>query len=145
MHMSPFAEALRTLRFQLGLRQQEVSDLAGCDRSYLSALENDLKSAPTAAFLDALIGALQLPEAEANDLRRARERSRRSYAMPVDAPAATYDFVYDLFSKLDRLSAKELKALRAVLEIGDPDAARERASALGARRTRNQASKEEAM
>jgi transcriptional regulator with XRE-family HTH domain len=139
--MSPFAEALRALRFQLGLRQQELSQLAGCDRSYLSALENDLKSAPTATFLDALSGALQLPGAEANDLRRARERSRRSCAMPADAPAATYDLVYDLFSSLDRLCAKELKALKAVLEIGDPIAPLERSPAL----TRNQVSKEEAM
>jgi transcriptional regulator with XRE-family HTH domain len=121
--MSPFAEALRTLRFQLGLRQQELADLADCDRSYLSALETGLKPAASASFVDTLIAALKLSEAEAQELRRARERSRRTYSVAPDSPAEIYDFVFELFARLDRLSAKQTRALKAVLEIADANGA----------------------
>jgi len=42
--VSPFAEALRDLRFSRGVRQQELADMVGCERSYVSALENDVKN-----------------------------------------------------------------------------------------------------
>lgn len=116
--MSPFADALRTLRFKLGLRQQELADLLGCDRSYLSALETDLKHAPSAAFVDTLSAALKLTEADAAALQRARGRSQRAYVVPADTPMQAYDFVYELFACLEGLNALQVQAMRAVLELG---------------------------
>ncbi|QHE83382.1 helix-turn-helix transcriptional regulator [Hydrogenophaga sp. BPS33] len=127
--MSPFSEALRSLRFQLGLRQQELADLVGCDRTYLSALENDQRPAPTIEFLERLIQALALNEEEAEGLRSARSRSRRTYTVPGDSPQATYDFVHDLFTRLDKLTTRHLRALSAVLQISDPHAGRGRSRA----------------
>lgn len=116
--MSPFADALRTLRFKLGLRQQELADLVGCDRSYLSALENDLKHAPSAAFVQQISTALKLPDADAASLEGARARSKRAYVVPADTPMQAYDFVFDLFASLEGLSSLQVQAMRAVLELG---------------------------
>lgn len=116
--MSPFADALRTLRFKLGLRQQELADLVGCDRSYLSALENDLKHAPSATFVGALCTALKLPDADAAALQRARDRSQRAYVVPADTPMQAYDFVFELFACLEGLNSLQVQAMRAVLELG---------------------------
>lgn len=124
--MSPFSEALKFLRFQLGLRQQELADLVGCERTYLSALENDQRPAPSTEFLERLIKALDLSEEEAENLRAARSRSKRTYTVPTDSPRATYEFVHDLFTRLDKLTAWHLHALSVVLQIGDPQAERGR-------------------
>lgn len=118
--MSPFAEALRTIRVDHALRQQELAELLGCDRSYLSALENDAKPPPRPAFVETLISVLQLPPEAADAIRRARERSRRRYALPGEMPEQTYAFVHELFRRLDRLNPRQVSALHAVLEIADP-------------------------
>lgn len=117
--MSPFSLALRNLRFQLGLRQHDLSELTGCDRGYVSALETGLKPAPSSAFVDNLIAALELSQVQAEELHHARARSRRTYSVAPDSSAEIYDFVYSLFTQLDRLSATQVHALRAVLQIGD--------------------------
>jgi transcriptional regulator with XRE-family HTH domain len=116
--VSPFADALRNLRFKLGLRQQALADLVGCDRSYLSALENDLKHAPSAAFVQTLGAALKLSDADVAGLQRARERSQRAYVVPADTPMQAYDFVYELFACLEGLNSLQVQAMRAVLELG---------------------------
>lgn len=116
--MSPFADALRTLRFKHGLRQQELADLVGCDRSYLSAVENDLKRAPSATFVRTVSSALKLSEADAAGLQRARDRSQRAYVVPADTPMQAYDFVFELFACLEGLSSLQVQAMRAVLELG---------------------------
>ena len=117
--MSPFADALRTLRFRRGLRQQELADLVGCDRSYLSALENDLKHAASDTLVRELSSALELPDGEASALATARERSRRTYVVPADTPMQGYDLVYELFDRLEGLSELQIQAMRAVLQMGD--------------------------
>lgn len=116
--MSPFADALRRARFRKGLRQQDLADLLGCERSYVSALENDLKLAPPADFVNRLNKHLELTEPEANELQQARARSRRRYEVPVDVPPLAFEFLYELFSKLDRLSEPHLVALSATLRLG---------------------------
>lgn len=118
--MSPFAAALRAIRFERGLNQQDVANLVGCDRSYLSALENDQRAAPTEPFLEGLISGLNLGDEEADALRRARQCSRRSYTLPDDAAKAVYIFTHELFLRLDRLTGRDLAALTAVLKLTDP-------------------------
>lgn len=118
--MSPFADALRTLRFKLGLRQQELADMVGFDRSYLSALENDLKYAPSAGFVQCLSSALKLQEADIVTLQNARERSQRAYVVPADTPLQTYEFIFELFASLEGLNTLQIQAMRAVLELGQP-------------------------
>ena len=95
--MSPFAISLRKIRFARGLRQQEFADLVGCERSYVSALENDIKQ----------------------ELREARAKSRRRYEVPPESPDQVYEFVYELFARLESLSVLQLQGLRTILELGD--------------------------
>ena len=116
--MSPFADTLRSLRFRRGLRQQDLAELLDCDRSYLSALENDLKHPPSAAFVHELSSALSLSDEEAAALEGARARSRRHYVVPADTPMQTYEFVFQLFARLEGLSALQIQAMCAVLQLG---------------------------
>lgn len=115
--MTPFALALKTLRFRKGLRQQVVADRAGCDRGHLSGLENDLKPAPSPEFLERLILAMHLSEEEADALRIARVKSRRNYTLPSGLPEEAYELAYRLFVRLDALSASHVRALIEVLGI----------------------------
>lgn len=131
--MTPFALALKTLRFRKGLRQQVVAARAGCDRGHLSALENDIKPAPTSEFLERLILAMDLSEEEADELRTARTKSRRSYTVPSGLPEEAYELAHELFSKLDSLSSSHVRALIEVLGI-------QYAGAAGQKRTRRSAS-----
>jgi transcriptional regulator with XRE-family HTH domain len=117
--MSPFAEALRQLRFDRGVRQYELADRVGCERSYVSAIENDLKQAPGSAFVDKVCAVLQLDEAESASLHQARRRSRRGYSVPAQAPKGVYEFAYEFFTRLDSLSALQLQSLMITLQLGD--------------------------
>jgi transcriptional regulator with XRE-family HTH domain len=124
--MSPFAETLRRLRFELGLKQQDIAEVAGCDRSYLSAIENDLRPAPSAKFIDVLIRAMRLSDTDAEKLRGAQRASAHVYRVPREAPADVYLLVNELFSKMDTLSAGHVAAIRAVLGIGGAELDRAR-------------------
>lgn len=117
--MSPFADALRQLRFARGMRQQELADRVGCERSYISAVENDVKQAPAAAFVDKVCAVLQLDEAESAVLHQARQRSSRRYSLPADAPKEAYEFASEFFSRMERLSALQLRGLMTILQLGD--------------------------
>jgi transcriptional regulator with XRE-family HTH domain len=112
---SPFAMKFRELRYQRGMRQHELADRMGFKRSYVSALENDLKNAPTEEFLEAACSALQLSESEANALRQAHLASQRRYAVPEDVSPETFEFIAELFARLDTLNAEGVKALRQML------------------------------
>ena len=96
-----------------------MADKIGCKRSYVSALENDIKRAPPEAFVQAICDALQLPELETEALHEARRKSRRQYAIPPDATGEIYEFVDELFAKLERLSELQLHGMRAWLAVGD--------------------------
>lgn len=117
--MSPFAQALRQLRYLGGLRQQELADLIGCERSYISALENDIKQAPPEAFVEALCKVLALTDHDAAMLRRARQKSRRHYSVPADASTQAYELAHELFTRLDRLNTLQIQGLMAILQLGD--------------------------
>lgn len=117
--MSPFAEALRQLRFARGMRQQELADLVGCERSYVSAVENDIKQAPGTAFVDKVCALLQLDETESAALHLARRRSRRRYSLPPEAPKEAYEFAAEFFARIERLSALQLHGLMTILQLGD--------------------------
>ena len=117
--MSPFADALRQLRFARGMRQQELADRVGCERSYVSAIENDIKQAPAAAFVDRVCSVLELGEVESTVLHQARQRSRRRYSLPAEAPKEAYEFASEFFSRMERLSALQLQGLMTILQLGD--------------------------
>jgi len=146
--MSPFADALRQLRFARGMRQQELADRVGCERSYVSAIENDVKQAPVAAFVDMVCEVLQLDETESTALHQARRRSRRRHSIPPHAPKEAYEFASEFFTRLDRLSALQLQGLMTILQLGDLPKALDQPAVEGRIRRRDrrpQQQKEDAM
>lgn len=62
-HISKLGQKLKTLRKKRGLRQSELADLAGINRSYLSNLENG-HSSPTIEVLDRIARGLELSLAD---------------------------------------------------------------------------------
>jgi transcriptional regulator with XRE-family HTH domain len=101
------------------MRQQELADRVGCERSYVSALENDVKQAPGTAFVNHVCGALQLNDAEAEALRQACAKSRRKYSVPPHLPKEAYEVTFELFARLERLNALQFQGLMTVLRLGD--------------------------
>lgn len=118
--MSPLADALRDLRYRKGLRQQELADIIGCERSYLSALENDQKRLASDELVDRIATKLELSADEADWLRSARARSKRVYVVAPDTPRQGYDVAYALFERLEGLSELQVQAIQAVLQMVDP-------------------------
>lgn len=120
--MSPFAEELRRLRVAHGLRQVELAARLGCEQSYLSALENDLKQAPPAQFVHDLGRAVELTGEELDRLERARLRSARRYQVPSAAPQEFYEVAFKLFSKAEELGSRKLNVLSEILDFQDESA-----------------------
>ena len=121
--LSPFANALRETRFSKGLRQQDLADLLGCERTYISSIENDLKQVPPSDFVDRLVSALDLSPDEGAALHKDRLRSRRRFVLPSDVPPAAFHLVHDLFEKVEQLSERQVQAISLVLKLGDGRAA----------------------
>jgi transcriptional regulator with XRE-family HTH domain len=144
--MSPFAIALRNLRFGRGLSQDHLAAAVGCQRTYVSGLENDNHVAPPAAFVARIRDALPLSEQEYAALEGARLRSRRSYQVPEDSAPAVYELVYELFSRLDQLTGPMVEALTKVLQLSEQPPPLPRLPAGRVlRRDRREATKEETM
>ena len=117
--MSPFAEALRQVRFVRGLRQQELAERVGCERSYVSALENDAKQAPSLEFVSSICEVLRLDGEEAAALHGARSKSRRRYSVPAESPKEAYEVASEFFARIEHLSALQLQGLMTILLLGD--------------------------
>ncbi|HWI83485.1 helix-turn-helix transcriptional regulator [Ramlibacter sp.] len=118
--MSPFAETLRALRVSRGLRQDELADLLHCDRSKISALENDLREGVSEEFVRELSAALALSAIEAHDLVQAARTSQRSYVVPSEAPPKAYRLAREIFDWLDHMPEAQLDALLSVLRGFSP-------------------------
>lgn len=143
--MSPFAQLLRIQRTRRALRQQQLADLLGCKRSYVSALENDLKVAPSDDFVERVCVSLELTEAEAIELRRACACSRRRYDVPVDVPPEFFEVAHELFSRSDRLTQPHLNALLVLLRLSDLAAKKDAFSGGRVRRCDRRPSEEDAL
>lgn len=120
--MGPFAVELRRFRLERGLRQQELADKIGCERSYVSSLETGFKQMPTAEFVAAIGREFSLGEDELDVLDQARQQSCRRYVLPVEAPLEAYWVAYEFFTRLEQLSARQLEAMLAILQFGDAKA-----------------------
>lgn len=73
--MTPFGEALRELRRQKGVTQQEMADAIGVSAAYLSALEHGRRGRPSFDFLQRVCGYFNIIWDEAEELFRLAEGS----------------------------------------------------------------------
>ena len=115
--MNPFAELIRSFRVKRGLRQFEVAALLGCGRRTITAAESGAGHGVKNDLAERLCKALALSEEEQLELEKAVRRSQRVYSIPEEAPAAAYELVYELFDRLDRLTALEIDLIRTTLRL----------------------------
>ena len=116
-HVSPFAELIRALRVKRGLRQADLASLLGCNRRSISVIENGESLGARLDLVGRLGKALTLSPEERLQLDDAARRSQRTYTIPEEASTRAYDLVSELFERLDRLTADEIKLIRLALSM----------------------------
>lgn len=103
---SGLATALRSVRAVKGLTQTELAVRSGVDRSYISALENGRRKAPSWDILVALARALDMSVSEF--LQWTEE--------PPQSPDVPHDQELELlFAEVRRLPAKERAAVKRLI------------------------------
>lgn len=114
--MSPFAPLIRLLREKRNLRSKDAAELLGCEPSFLSAVENGLKTpSQSSEFINLLIQRYELDEYEINKLVEALKLSQRSYLIPQKATSDEYELFYLLNSRLGDLLPVEITLMRMIL------------------------------
>lgn len=100
------ATALRSVRLVKGLTQTELAARSGVDRSYISALENGRRKAPSWEIIVALARALDMSVAEL--LQWTEELPER--------PGVVHDRELEvLFSEIRRRSPRERDAVKRLM------------------------------
>jgi len=118
--MSPFSQCLVTLRTRYGIRQGELADLVGYEQSYISALEVGLKGPPTLEFVKRLSEALSISSEEKQYLHEALLASQRKFTIELDAREDVYWMFRDLREQLPELSEVQVRVIRDILRLHDP-------------------------
>ncbi len=117
--MSPFASLLHEMRTQRGLRQFELAEMLGYEKSYISSLEIGTKGPPTQEFVEKLIATLELEAEEQRFLYAAFNASQRKFVLEPDSPAETYWLVSELRERIDALHPVQIKMIRDLLRMPD--------------------------
>lgn len=115
--MSPFANLLKSLRIERGLRQCELSELVGYEQSYLSALETGLKGPPNEEFVMHLIDALKLSQIEQETLNEAVAESKRKIILPQDVSTEVYRLFHKLRQQIDHLHPTQIELIETALNL----------------------------
>ena len=109
-----FGQALRTLRERAGLSQSALARKAGLDPSFINRLESGQRSADR-AVVEALIGAIDLPPADADRLLAAG-----GHLPAVFARLGLHDPTLQLVAQIlgdERLPPEDRAAFRQVVEL----------------------------
>ena len=109
-----FGQALRTLRERAGLSQSALARKAGLDPSFINRLESGQRSADR-AVVEALIGAIDLPPADADRLLAAGGHLPAVFAR-LGLHDPTLQFVAQILGD-EGLSAEDRAAFRQVVEL----------------------------
>lgn len=117
--MSPFASALRQIRLRYDLRQADLARMISYEQSYVSGVELGSKGPPTHEFVSKLIEVLELPAAEAEFLRQARQVSERKFEIRTDAPEETYLLCNMLHIRVGQLHPLQRQAILNILQLPD--------------------------
>jgi transcriptional regulator with XRE-family HTH domain len=115
--MSPFAAFLHDLRVRRDIRQSDLAELIGYERSYIAALEASIKGPPTAEFIEKLVSALSLSADETEQLSQVMLASERKLVLDPQSSQETYWFLADLRQQIARLHPAQIKIMRDIIAM----------------------------
>lgn len=115
--MSPFATFLHDLRMSRGIRQSDLAELVGYERSYIAALEASIKGPPTNEFVGKLISALSLSKPEEQLLLQALMASERKLVLDPQSSQEIYWLLADLRQQLPNLHPAQIKIMRDIIAM----------------------------
>ncbi|MBB4066864.1 helix-turn-helix domain-containing protein [Gellertiella hungarica] len=115
--MTPFGEAMRSLRRRKGVSQKEMARAIGVSPAYLSALEHGHKGTPSFDFLQRVAGYFNIIWDEAEALfSLARSSDPRVVLDTSGLPPEYTAFANRLSARLRTLSPEDIARLEAILE-----------------------------
>lgn len=117
--MSPFASLLNEMRTQRGLRQFELAEMMGYEKSYISSLEIGKKGPPTRDFVEKLVTTLELDVEEQRAVLAAYKASERKLVLELNSPAEIYWLLSELRDHIDALHPAQIRMFRDLLKMPD--------------------------
>lgn len=115
--MSPFSAFLHDIRVRRDLRQADLAEMMGYERSYIAALESSIKGPPTDEFVDSLIRALCLSDQEQHSLSESLLASERKLVLSPQSSQEIYWLLSDLRRELSTLHPAQIRAIRSILAM----------------------------
>ncbi|MCO5734630.1 helix-turn-helix domain-containing protein [Rhizobium sp. SSA_523] len=97
--MTPFGEALRDLRREKGVTQQEMARAIGVSPAYLSALEHGRRGRPSFEFIQRVCGYFNIIWDEAEELLRLAEGSDPRVTVDTAGLPARYTALANLLAR----------------------------------------------
>lgn len=114
--MTPFGEHLRQLRRARQMTQQQMAEGIGVSAAYLSALEHGHRGKPSFAFIQRLIGFLNIIWDEAEELQRLAELSDPRVTIDTsDLSAGHTELANLLAQRIGTLDHEQISALQGML------------------------------
>lgn len=119
--MTPFGQALRTLRQRKGVTQKALAQAIGVTPAYLSALEHGKRGRPTFELLQRIAGYFNVIWDEAEDLFRLAQTSQPKVMLDTSGlPAPHTAFANDLARRIRTLSPDMIEEMHRLLKKGHP-------------------------
>lgn len=114
--MTPFGEALRTMRAERGIRQKEMAEAIGVSAAYLSALEHGHRGRPSWEFVQKVIGYFNIIWDEAEALQALAELSDPRVTVDTIGLSSEATALANRFAALVRdLDSETIARLDAIL------------------------------
>ncbi len=114
--MSPFGLMLRYMRNERGISLKSLAARVGISQKSLSAIETGRRHPPDQGLVEKISQALELGATEIHRLRESVNHSSPAIRIPYGATPRAYRLVHRLINRLDRLSARDMESIQAILE-----------------------------
>lgn len=116
--MSPFSESLEKFRRNRKLSQAALASVLDVRANYISALESGNK-VPSVRLLEKIVLALELSDAEAEELRKNFSMSGFSLKVPPGALREEFELVFLMQDYVGRLTVEQVEAIILIMKMGD--------------------------
>ncbi|PKD40492.1 hypothetical protein CWO84_10165 [Methylomonas sp. Kb3] len=117
--MSPFSDFLRSFRLSNEIPQAELADLMGCNQTFISALENGVRSRPSKDFVDKFVSVFDLTEAETLHLYEVYEASNNTIMLDPALSQDAFRMFHELREKMADLAPIQVKLMRDIVTMKD--------------------------